>query len=139
MAITGKRMYELIADLAADEPRDEILAIHGITDEELTAFENQHRGTVGVTRANIHQIWFDMKIADKGWRLAQYQSDVEEIGKRPLDKDEKLSAPLLKAKQSALRSAAEELGDLPRPSIGAGEDVPSIRIEVVGINPEDLV
>lgn len=59
----------------------------------------------------------DLWIARKAARLGAYQKlydDCEDALDRGWDEDPKTNAQLTKAMQSALRSAAEELGQLPQ-------------------------
>jgi hypothetical protein len=110
-------------DLARMESSHSQLAEkYGLTPPGVTLFARRHRFAIEQIKEKIegdlHQLW----IADKEKRLAEYQQDVEDINS-VLELNEEgywqIEDPMsyMKVKHSAMKSAAEELGQLPAKTV----------------------
>lgn len=112
----GKRRYQLerawvrhklIRDLATnDATQVELADRYGVVPQSISQFKQRHQTAIDEMRADLENQFAALWIAEKASRLAEYQQDVEDIGSTS-------NHELLRAKHNALRSAAEELGQLP--------------------------
>lgn len=126
----------LIRALAkGEESLMEIARRHNTSHGAIQAFAARHADEIAALKADIASLFGALWIADKAARLAEYQQDAEDID-ATLAVDG-VDTNLMRAKHRVLRSAAEELGQLPtRTQINVGTE--NIVYEVVGVNIEDL-
>lgn len=102
----GWAQARLIRDLAtAEKTQVELAAEYGVGQSAISLFGTRHAGEISALKARIEDEWAALWAADKFNRVAELQSDIEDIGKGA---DEKL----LRVKHAALRQIAEELGQL---------------------------
>lgn len=120
----------LIRDLATGEKNQVQLAQkYGVVQSSISEFADRHRDEIASVRSKIEDEWAALWVAEKFNRVAELQSDIEEISKLPLpDKD------LLRVKHAALRQIAEELGQLKTHVEVGGK----ITYTITGIDPEVL-
>lgn len=98
---------KLIRELAEEKVTQvELAERYGVTPVSIGNFKKRHWTEITDVRDDLDNQFAGLWIAKKEARLAEYQDDVDRIG-------ETLNHELLKAKQIALRSAAEEMGQLP--------------------------
>lgn len=99
--------HRLIRHLAEQRfTQVELAEQYGVEPHAISMFKSRHGTRIDEVRADLESQFAGLWIADKGARLAEYQEDVDDIGSST-------NHELLKVKHNALRSAAEELGQLP--------------------------
>jgi len=126
---------DLIRDLAEGKlTQVELAEKYGVVQSSVSEFKSRHKEEIEAVRNNLEDEFAGIWIANKERRLAELSSDVEHINESELGKRDPQWA---KVKQSALKQAAEELGQIPnRISVQVG-DV-HVRYEVAGVNLDDL-
>lgn len=146
----GHIKWKLIQELARQDKTQRALAReYDVAHSSITEFKQRHAAEIAEVRADLENEFAGLWIAQKTQRLAEYQTDAEEIGDARVqaivghDEDgepitaEKVDAALIRAKHAALRAAAEELGQIPA-KVNITIDPVTVRYEVVGVSPEDL-
>jgi hypothetical protein len=140
----GHIRYQVIRILAAGEKTQvEIAAQFGCAQNTVSDFAKKYAERIAVVRDKLDDDFAGLWIADKAQRLAEYEDDVQKIGEL-IEASENDSAivkaqlgTLFRAKQAAVRAAAEELGSLPsRQELRIQSEPVTYRIE--GVNTEDL-
>lgn len=108
--LRGHAAYTLVRELAAARQSPAQLAKkYGVEVEAILYFKELNDEPIAMILADAAKdhalvgLW----IAEKAKRLAEYQRDVDGINEL-----ENLEAPLLRVKQNAMKSVAEELGQL---------------------------
>lgn len=105
--LRGYVAYDLVQDLAFSGLTHELLGEkYGVTRQAISAFNQREAERIAEVVANKDDALAGLWIAKKERRVAEYLRDVEEINELPPD------AQLKRVKHSALRSVAEELGQL---------------------------
>jgi len=150
----GWRKEWLIRQLAAgDLSKAELARLLQCSRQAMREFEQRFDAEIASKRAHLEAEFHGLWIAQKVARLAEYQQDAEDAQAliaaamegtvpRPVDPLEPDSpdddsgdtgsnlVPLIKVKQAALKSAAEELGQLPnRVRMDIGGKIATYRIE----------
>jgi hypothetical protein len=152
----------LIRDLAEGKMTQRRLAAkYDCTQGGIAEFKARHKEEIEYLKDNLEDRMFGLWIADKTARVAEYQADVEMIGAQlesalagrlavsTTDADgnttwermEDLSdviARYLRGKHRALRSVAEERGELPSRLALHFEDSPQVHHVVVGVDVEKV-
>jgi hypothetical protein len=124
----GWAKTRLIRDLATGEKTQvQLAAEYGVVQSSISEFADRHRDEITGLRARVEDEWAALWAADKFNRVAEIQSDIEDIGRSD---DEKL----LRVKHAALRQIAEELGQL-KTQVEVGGKVTYV---IEGIDPSVL-
>ena len=109
----------LIRDLAKGEHRDaELARRYGVTRPSLQAFKTRHADRIAHVRGHLDDVFAGIEFADKAARVAELSQDAAAIADVLADPATAARAgvgyaEMVRAKQSALRAIAEELGQLP--------------------------
>lgn len=132
----------MIHDLAGGKSQTAIAAMYGVTQQSISEFAQKHAEEIAELKANTRELLADLWIADKNLRIAAYQQNAdttrellaqigtgERNGERPSE--------LLRTEQAALKSVAEEMGDLPQRIKVEGEGV-VVHHKLEGVNTDDL-
>lgn len=132
----GYRRHSMLRDLAEQKMSQNAIATkHGVTSGAMSLFARTPSNMVIIEemRKNLEDKFAGIWIAQKEARILEYQQLV-------VDLEEALSggadAALVRAKMIALKSVAEEMGQLPNRV--TMESTTKSTIEVVGVNPEDV-
>lgn len=134
----------LIRALATGEhTHGELAKQHGVTRQAVTEFVKRHAARIDQVRAKLDDEFAGRWIADKNVRLAHLEDQILRVLDLIESPEKALSANVGVAEverviQTALRNAAEELGQLPSRQTIQHEGGVSVRYELVGIDPEDL-
>lgn len=133
----GYRKQQLLRACAEEKGTwREIAERFGISETGLYKWRERNAAAIAEIKANLDDAMSGLWIAKKVNRVAEYQSDVELIGELVGDGAgvENVQV-LLKVKHGALRSAAEELGQL-KPIEADGPARVDVRI--LGVNGDAL-
>jgi hypothetical protein len=109
----------LIRDLAKGEHRDaELARRYGVDRSAILLFKRRHSDAIAHQRAHLDDVFASIEFADKGARVAELSQDAATIAEVLADPETAARAgvgyaEMVRAKQSALRAIAEELGQLP--------------------------
>jgi hypothetical protein len=109
----------LIRDLAKGEHRDaELARRHGVSRPAILEFKRRHAEAIEHQRAHLEDVFASIEFADKGARVAELSNDAADIAAILGDPETAAKAgvqyaEMVRAKQSALRAIAVELGQLP--------------------------
>lgn len=118
----------LIRDLATGEKTQVQLAQeYGCVQSSISEFATRNAEAIAAVRSKVEDEWAALWVADRFNRVAEMQSDIEDIGSTS-------DAQLLRVKHAALRQIAEELGQLKTTVDLAGK----VTYVIEGINPEVL-
>jgi hypothetical protein len=139
---------ELIRLLATGEHSQTALAErYDVGQQSISAFAKRHAADIARVRtvlaAHADDEFAHLWAADKRARIATYQDQVDQIADLMADPESAAragvqAAEMWRTAQTALKSVAEELGQLPNRSTIAHEGGVSVRYEVVGVALEDL-
>lgn len=113
--IKGHVKLRLLHDLAAgSKHQSELAKQYGVTEGRISQIKSENIDRIEAIRANAENEFSGLWIADRKNRIAEYESDVEDINESLMSSNlEKMVHPyLLSAKHRALKSAAEETGQL---------------------------
>lgn len=143
----GWTKVKLIRALALGEKTQAVLADEfGVTNGAISQFKTRHQVAIADMVASIEDEMAGIWVAKKTARLAEYQQDIEDINvdlatQPGLDSNgEAIPLPdkgaLMNAKHRALKSVAEEMGQLPT-KVQMDLTVKA-RHELVGVDLEDL-
>lgn len=134
----GRAKLALIQELALGESSQRQLAEEfGVSQQSICEFAQRFKGEIEARRADQNNKLAGLWIADKANRIAEYEAQVELINQKLIsDKGEyqKVSPEWVKAMQAALKSVAEELGDLTKNVNMSGQ----VKYEIAGVDPEEL-
>lgn len=109
----------LIRDLAkAEHTPAELGKRYGVTRQAVHQFKAKHSDAIAHQRAHLDDVFASIEFADKGARVAELSQDAATIAEVLADPETAARAgvgyaEMVRAKQSALRAIAEELGQLP--------------------------
>jgi hypothetical protein len=138
----GHVRWKLIHELARGERTvTELAARYGVTHGAISRFRDRYPAEIAEIKADIENEFAGLWIAQKLARLAEYAADVEMINDAigaALDAGTEIDAALLAAKHRALRSVAEELGQLPTKIQMQVDTVTRVHYTVEGMNVGDL-
>jgi predicted transcriptional regulator len=110
--IRGHLARQLCRDLAVGNVSQSQLAEkYGVGPSAISYHAKKNAEEIAAIKADIENEFAGMWIAQKQSRVAEYQSDAERIN-TALDKSDELDPKLLRAKNAALKAAAEEMGQL---------------------------
>jgi hypothetical protein len=135
---------ELVRLLAAGEiPRAKLAKRFGVAGSSVTEFAQRHVADIDRVRDKLTDEFAGLWIAEKRARLVHLQDQVDRVLDLVEDPGEAARANVGMAEiervvQTALRNAAEELGQLPSRHTVQHEGGVSVRYELVGIALEDL-
>lgn len=137
----GWRLRMLLQELANGEKTQQELAEQfGVTQGRISQVKKKYAEDIAEIQANAEDEFAGLWIARKAARLAELQADVERIDAKILarmDWDQSQVAAFLRAKQAALRAAAEELGQLPaKINLNVGGKVVTYKID--GVDMDEL-
>lgn len=133
----GWRRARLIRALAVGEKSQVQLADEfGVTQSSISSFLKRHAGEVATLQEKLNDEWAALWVADKYNRVAELQSDIEDVTEQAAKVGIKAfdTERLLRIKHTALRQIAEELGQL-KVSVELGGKVTYV---IEGINPDVL-
>jgi hypothetical protein len=111
--------HRVIRDLAAGEMRDAAIARkYGVATSSLVEFKRRHSDRIAHVRGHLDDVFAGIEFADKANRVAELSQDAATIAEVLADPETAARAgvgyaEMVRAKQSALRAIAEELGQLP--------------------------
>jgi hypothetical protein len=129
--IRGRHRLALLRDLAVgDFTAAELAEKYDRAVGTINTFKYNHKAEIAEIRSNPDDEFAGLWIAQKKNRIAVYQSQVDRL-------EESDDPKLLARSQTALRSVAEELGQLPNKSTVAIE-TPKLQVQIEGISDEDL-
>lgn len=137
--LRGYRRLSLIRDLAEGKmTRATIAEKYGIAEPTLYHFQKTHAAAIQEVRENFEDELAGLWAAKKANRVAEYQTIAEQSAALvESDPANERVATHQKVRIQALRTIAEEMGALPqRMQVQASVD--PVRVEVVGVNTEDL-
>jgi hypothetical protein len=133
--IGASEKLALIRDIASGEMnRAELAAKYGRALPTIDKVRMRHRTEIAALKQGVVNELDALWIADKANRIAEYQSDVHLVNGAL---EEGLDPKLLRAKHSALRSVAEEMGSLPA-RVAVQVNTQQVLYQVEGIDPEAL-
>jgi hypothetical protein len=89
--------------------RSELARRYNISTPYVTQFANRYASEIEDIRQHLTDQWAGLWVADKKNRLSAYMDEIERLNESKYADHHEWS----KARQQALRSVAEELGDLP--------------------------
>lgn len=139
--LRGWRRRQLIRDLAlGNHTYSELAAKYDRHETSIRSFERKYKEFIDEVKAAHENEYAGLWIVSKTNRIAEYQQDVEEINEvlaRQLDSGEELNSGLVRMKHNALKSVAEELGDLPT-RVQVQSDNKSVTYHIEGVNPGDV-
>ena len=105
--------WRLIRDLATGtKTQTELADEFGVTASAISTFKSRHKTSIAEQAADLENEFAALWIAQKGARLAELQSDVEDLSEAA-DSNNEGYTDLLKVKHAALNQAAKELGQIP--------------------------
>jgi len=151
----GHRYIALVRALAEGQTQAQVAKQHDLARSTVSDFARRHRQAIAEVKADLANEFAGLWTASKRSRIAEYQRDIDLLN----DMIEELAAPpcpcsapdcdariirdprhllaVIKRKEAAMRSVAEELGQLPNRmtlQVSGGEQ--PVRHEIVGIDPE---
>jgi predicted transcriptional regulator len=130
----GHIRRQLICELAKGERTQvELAEDFGVDQSTVSAFMKRHAGEIIEVQRDIADKYLGLWIADKALRLAEIQQIIDDIETVTGDNGSP-DADLVRVKLTALRNAAEELGQLPARVIHKVEG--SIKTIIVGVDPD---
>lgn len=111
--LTARKRYILLRDLAEGALTYDALAEkHGLSNKSSVAhYAKNYSDEIAAMRDNLEDEWAGIWVADKRKRIQEYQAIVEEV-----EEDLRVNgqdAALQRVRMTALKSIAEELGQLP--------------------------
>jgi len=89
--------------------RSDIARRYGVTPSNITQFADRYKAEILDIKEHLTDEWAGLWIADKQKRLSAYMDEFDRLNESKYADHHEWS----KARQQALRSVAEELGDLP--------------------------
>lgn len=109
----GRQRYALLRDIAEDTmTMDAMAEKYGLAGKSsVGVYKRKYADEIKELRDNAEDEWAGIWVADKRKRIEEYQSIVEEV-----EEDLRLNgqdAALQRVRMTALKSIAEELGQLP--------------------------
>jgi transcriptional regulator with XRE-family HTH domain len=133
-AIRGYRLHNLLRDLALKELTAAQLADkYGVSTATIDNYRKRFAIEVREIQEHFEDDLAGLWIAKKRNRIAEYQKKYEDLDE--LVGDEGQGAIALQSR--ILRWVAEELGQLPQ-KVHLQASVDPVRVEVIGVNTEDL-
>lgn len=135
----GHVKLDLIRKLATMEHTDtELAEQYGVAVRSIGRFRDRNMEEIVAVRAQLHDQFAGLWVVDKAKRVAELQADIEQLSElAAMDGADDASDAIpeyMRLKHSALRSVAEEMGQLPaRMSIKVEG---SIRHELIGVDPD---
>ena len=112
--IKGHRRMRLISQLAKGSlSYAELAEKYDVVESTIKRFAVREAENIERVRKNAEDKLASLWIAEKLNRLAEYEADVEAINKRTERGVDEDNISLIRAKHNALKSVAEELGQLP--------------------------
>lgn len=101
-----------------DKTQARLAELFGVTEQTISQFKKKNQERINAMREEIdrgleHQ-FLGLWVVDQAKRIAHYESDIELIDSHLAESlDDDRAAQLLRIKQNAMKSVAEELGALP--------------------------
>lgn len=139
--LRGWRKRQLIRDLALGNLTfEELAAKYDHAEVSIRTFARKNKEFIDEVKAAHENEYAGLWIVSKSARIAEYQQDVEEINEvlaRLLDTEQDLNSNLIRMKHNALRSVADELGELPT-RVQLQSDNKSVTYHIEGVNPGDV-
>lgn len=131
----GWRLRALLRELAEGEkPQSQLAREYGVTQGRISQIKKKHILAIEQIQDDLENEFAGMWIAQKQSRLAEMQSDIEDINDNP----ERYDTPeFRRLKLALLKQAAEELGQIPS-KVQAAEIGKILRIAIEGIDLDDL-
>lgn len=136
--LRGHIALQLIRELAIGTlTQDELADKYEVTQPAISLFNKRNAEAIAQVKANLDDEFAGMWIAQKQNRVKVYQDDVERIAEQQeTGVPQPLLIGLLRLKQAALKSVAEELGQLPgRVHISVQGDA---KYSVEGVDVKDI-
>ena len=131
LPIRGHQKLSLMRDLAEGNfTHIQLAEKYDRSVSAISNFSSRNRDKIQAIRENPDDEFAGLWIAQKAQRLRVYADQVERL-------EESDDPKLLARVQTALRSVAEELGQLPNKSTVAIE-TPKLQVQIEGISDEDL-
>lgn len=129
----GWRKQQMLRDLAeAKLSQLDIARRYGVSQARVSQVANHppNKQVIEEIRADIHNKFAGMWIAQKEARVAEYLAMVEQLDGDP-------DPAVVRARQAALRNVAEELAQLPN-RVTVQHERKTVNYTVDGADPEDL-
>lgn len=133
----GHRKLSILRDLASQTMTQSVIAEkYGITQGAVSLFSRAPANAAAIAemRKDLEDKFAGMWIAQKDARIAAYQQMAEDVQEALASGG--MDSALAKVHLTAIKSVAEEMGQLPN-RVTVEQNVKST-IEVVGVNPEDV-
>ena len=131
--IRGHVALALVRELAlGDSTQRDIAERYGYSEQSISLFKTRNADRIAAVQADEQNAYAGLWIADKAARVAAYEADVERVDEFLADGAP--TADLMRVRHSALRSAAEELGQLKQ----TVETTQRITYAVEGVDPGQL-
>lgn len=114
----GHIRHRLIRDLAGGATQPELARRYDVTQQAISQFAQRHATAVAAVVADMANEYADLWITEKRARLAELQEQVDSVSATLADPERTARAgvqlaEMLRVVQTALRQAAEELGQIP--------------------------
>lgn len=122
---------KLVREIATGEkPMKQLAEEYGVSQNSITNFKKRHAMAIQDVRDKLGEQFSGLWVAEKQNRLAELQLAAEKMARSSNAREAEVLVSILK-------SAAEELGQLPaRTQVNVSTE--QVTYQVVGINPEDL-
>lgn len=119
--LRGRVKLALIRELALDGKTEQQLGDeYGVTPQAIHEFKVRNSAAIETVRADLEAEFVALWIADKRNRIAEYETDVEQLAEEIDAAPPEHKAKLFGARHRALRAVAEELGQLAPKAINVG-------------------
>lgn len=130
---------KLIRELAlTNKTQDQLAEEYGVVQSSISEFKTRNADAINAIREDAADEFAGIWIADKANRVMAYKEQVDYLVDRMAREVEDDPHSALRVAQSALKSAAEEMGQLTvRTRSEVSGDV-LVRSEVVGVDPADI-
>lgn len=162
--LRGQVAYGLVRDLAAGtESQARLAKKYDVDVTTIRAFKQRNAERIAAVAADLDDVMAGLWVAHKQRRIAEYEQDIEllndsieaqeryiadlaaKVEAGEIENATKLAradrdlGAMLKRKHAAVRSIAEELGQLPnRMTLQVEGGETAVRHEIVGVNPDDV-
>lgn len=136
----GYVKLEVMRLLAAGElSQTQIAEKYGVSPAAMTQFKQRNaEGIEEIRVAMVRGVGDELAglwIAKKANRISEYQNQIDRIAEKAEAADWKISSEWIKTAQTAIRSVAEELGDLAKSQVTVNG---TVHYTVEGVDPEAL-
>ena len=136
----GHIKLEVMRLLAKGEMTQKAIADrYGVAQPSVFEFKERYAAEIqairDAARDKANEEFAGLWVAEKGARISEYQHQIDRIAEKAEAADWKLSPEWIKAAQTALRSVAEELGDLQKSQVTLNG---TVHYTVEGVDPEAL-